>query len=590
MATMSQEQFAQLMEMIQRQGRPQPGPFHSSRKVLDARYLKLQEFNGEASKWSDWAFSFKRTIRSMSPEAYKVIEAVEKVIGVLEEDKLAPEDIEVDVDKISGELYDILCQACTGDAMSLVRAVEDCQGFKAWHKLYLKYNPRTMARAIRLMGEVSSPKPIKELWDIDTELAKWEEKVKLLFKEFKEEVSEGMRIAIMTSMMPSSVQDFIYTNIDKDAKYDMIVERIRSVVGNKITMNTGPQPMDIGEVDNYEGFDGGEEEVGAVGMHVRCHKCEGWGHMARECPTKGKGKGGKGEAKGSYRGPPQQQPQQNYNKGDGKSGGKGDGKGKGYQGKCFKCGLVGHKAVECRVRQANVVQEVSGQDLDGEVEDIGGVWTIGAVHIEEAQVIKPYARHFDIEINNKYQALSEKIDIEKNHFDEEAEKTDIENNQCDEEVNGVEDGQRLTRESSMDFNVADVGKPLASAVKVCQAGNRVLLSPEPGGSYIENIKSGERMELRVEKGTFVFDVEFSEGEDGTITLDSGAGVNVWPKNKLKNVPMMPKKNGLTMKAANGTEIANYGRKIIKFRGISLAEKEQVQNIEKVKDEIFIRRT
>ena len=84
----------------------------------------------------------------------------------------------------------------------------------------------------------------------------------------------------------------------------------------------------------------------------------------------------------------------------------------------------------------------------------------------------------------------------------------------------------------MDFNVADVGKPLASAVKVCQAGNRVLLSPEPGESYIENIKSGERMELRVEKGTFVFDVEFSEGEDGTITLDSGAGVNVWPKNKL----------------------------------------------------------
>ena len=62
-------------------------------------------------------------------------------------------------------------------------------------------------------------------------------------------------------------------------------------------------------------------------------------------------------------------------------------------------------------------------------------------------------------------------------------------------------------------------------------------------------------------------MEFEDGECGKITLCSGAGVNVWPKNKMKEVPMRAKKPGLKMCAANGTEIPNYGQKVIKFQGI-----------------------
>ena len=35
--------------------------------------------------------------------------------------------------------------------------------------------------------------------------------------------------------------------------------------------------------------------------------------------------------------------------------------------------------------------------------------------------------------------------------------------------------------------------------------------------------TGKRIGFRVEKGTFVFDVAFKDGEEGTITLDAGAG-------------------------------------------------------------------
>ena len=54
----------------------------------------------------------------------------------------------------------------------------------------------------------------------------------------------------------------------------------------------------------------------------------------------------------------------------------------------------------------------------------------------------------------------------------------------------------------------------------------------------------------------------------SLTLDSGAGVSVWPKSKLQEVQMLPRQSGLKLVAANGSAIENIGQKIIKFRGVS----------------------
>ena len=74
------------------------------------------------------------------------------------------------------------------------------------------------------------------------------------------------------------------------------------------------------------------------------------------------------------------------------------------------------------------------------------------------------------------------------------------------------------------------------------------------------------MRLREERGTYVFDVIFEDTkEEGKSTLDSGAGVSVWPNGKMKEVFLFSKKKVLGMLAANGTEIRNEGRKVTKFR-------------------------
>ena len=48
-------------------------------------------------------------------------------------------DVPVEQEAWSGELYDVLCQFCTGEALGIVRATTDMQGFAAWQKLHRKY-------------------------------------------------------------------------------------------------------------------------------------------------------------------------------------------------------------------------------------------------------------------------------------------------------------------------------------------------------------------------------------------------------------------------------------------------------------------
>ena len=72
-------------------------------------------------------------------------------------------------------------------------------------------------------------------------------------------------------------------------------------------------------------------------------------------------------------------------------------------------------------------------------------------------------------------------------------------------------------------------------------------------------------------------------EDGnivTVTLDSGAGCNVWPRGLAAGSSVLrPPKEGVNMFAANGTHINYFGQRTVKFWGI-----------EAKKDEGFARRT
>ena len=78
-------------------------------------------------------------------------------------------------------------------------------------------------------------------------------------------------------------------------------------------------------------------------------------------------------------------------------------------------------------------------------------------------------------------------------------------------------GRRARGTKGVDVGAVDDQSPktgmsrgflLASAAKVVEAGNRISMGPNPGDNYIEDGNTGERIGLRVERRTYVFDVEY----------------------------------------------------------------------------------
>jgi hypothetical protein len=231
-------------------------------------------------------------------------------------------------------------------------------------------------------------------------------------------------------------------------------------------------------------------------------------------------------------------------KGYGKGGAKGEkGKGKGYQGNCFHCGQLGHKAIECpnwwKGKGVAMVDEVMEEMADDSAE-IGGVWMIA---------------HVGVKTENSFQILSEMSD----DLPELGDPREAMIAQVEEKRESVKCG--------MSFHVTDAKKLLASVAKMTEAGNEVKFGPKLEDNFIKCTKTGRVTPMRKENGMYVIDALFENGAKmmkGKIVVDSGAAENVMPAEVLEHVKMMPKKAGIRFVAANGEEMKNYGKKTVTF--------------------------
>ena len=97
---------------------PGLGPYVKARKLIDTRFVKIPFIPGEGKDHEDWSFAFKRPF--------------------------------------GGDLRRVV-PLSGSEALQLVRTVDDMERFRAWSKLYRKYAPKTMARAIRMVGQVTNP-------------------------------------------------------------------------------------------------------------------------------------------------------------------------------------------------------------------------------------------------------------------------------------------------------------------------------------------------------------------------------------------------------------------------------------------------
>jgi hypothetical protein len=347
------------------------------------------------------------------------------------------------------------------------------------------------------------------------------------------------------------------------------------------------------------------------------------GHLSRDCPNKGKGKGKghKGENRPNGGKGPKGPKGKGFQKGfgnPGKSKGKGKFKGSwnpdngkgGFQGICYNCGKVGHKESECwwntnvgevgghqGFEQPTPGRTTPAESRECNSAEIGRVWNLCQVQKQ------PEIKTFEMPIRNRFQVLqqSEEQEIEfgmpdgdwetvnrnrpkKNvKFERVPKKKWVRMNRCV-DANCTENCQSDIREScmqdcahicqvesaqddgvdlSLKFEVANVRKPLISVHRIVEQGNHVGFGPNRGDNYIENRMNGKKIPMYPNgHGSYVMRVKFPNGEETEITVDSGAEESVCPYEWGEIFGINNSNRTLNLINASGGIIQHYGTRIV----------------------------
>ena len=593
-----------IIEGMQKSGKDDEFGKGKSRPIDPVIFKRMEKFPGGEEAFMEWAFDFKMTIKSQKEHMEYAMVQAEKLVfdkkqehgirGIINNDFDGVQDDKYKyIEGTEADLYQHLCLMTEGEAKMIVKSCESGDGYLAWAKLTARYHRRTLTRLMKINKEVMYPQEVKDRRRFVEEVLRWEEKWRKMLKGHP----DGIKIPVIWQMSaflelcPKDIRERAMSRIDEITEdYELLKQKVLMWVGNEAD-DGGPRPMDIGNVRNemecgmcgMEGDYWEDWEANVVEADAKCYNCGGHGHFSRNCPKGGGKNGFKGGGKTGWKGGGK-----SYFGGKGKGGkggfgkggkgGKGDfgkggkqGGGKGYQGTCFTCGKVGHKAWECW--GAYAVEEMEEQpnqqqnQHEEETQECGSVWVIGNVNVEEeefeecedwedcemfdereiaehlfkhhAEEVRAYAKHEGVDVFQAAEEMTEEVVMTGRKAEIVA------------EMKGLRGGWKTEKRKTRNQRKRE-------ATKVDPKRKTFEPRWKPLGTT-----GGRFAVLEQEEDVDICVVE-PKTETEEITVDSGAGRNVWPRTRAEGGKVQKLKRAVRLSAANGQEMKVDGEKQVRF--------------------------
>ena len=255
------------------------------RSVVDPRILeRVRDFSGRDEDFAEWH------VRMCS---------LAELLGLGDEMRVAcsePYEATMDMGALPDEecrdkaraLYHILLQACSGKAMTIVRAVPEHNGLVAWRRLINEYRPEVASRHNAMLMALLTPAFV-DRQPLMAQMSAWELSIVEYQRAISKSFEDSTKVAVLTRWAPESLRSQVIAIAARtDGDFHRMKAELHSMetagrnfnaLGVSGGQSNEPVPMEIGKLD---------------AATAKCYNCGRKGHFSRDCWSKSGGKGKKG--------------------------------------------------------------------------------------------------------------------------------------------------------------------------------------------------------------------------------------------------------------------------------------------------------
>ena len=289
----------------------QAGPTGGTFRVfIPIKSMTPKTFGKSEDEWRKWQDDTMDFMDNQRPGMREFLKMVERTTGVVDASWVAANQGEHPnaVTSASVHVYRALKALTEGEARQVVQAVAGENGFAAWNQLHRRFGLSVAAKQGKAVCDVTSmvAKPAKSVAETRTLVTELERRVRVAEDIIGKAMDEVHVKAILASVLDGTTRAHTSQFQGVSTSYEEFKRAVLEFCNNNI-LNKGvdPDAMLIGKVceDGWQNDCQGEqhpeeewsgaEQLAAVSASTRCHRCQGYGHIASQCPSpKGPGKGG----------------------------------------------------------------------------------------------------------------------------------------------------------------------------------------------------------------------------------------------------------------------------------------------------------